>query len=99
MQLLPMPKTHQAKSIRSCSGASTSSRPIAEGMQRFDLAEYLRRPDAVKPNAGCIGTISNGKNLGASPLHGNINMLWWPAALDAVPSLQPPMPRVVSWIR
>jgi hypothetical protein len=38
-----------------------SARPIAEGLQRFDLAEYLRRPDAVKPNASCIGTISNGK--------------------------------------
>ena len=32
-----------------------------EGLQRFDLAEYLRRPDAVEPNASCIGTISNGK--------------------------------------
>ena len=39
----------------------SSRRPIAEGLQRFDLAEYLRRPDAVKLNAACIGTISNGK--------------------------------------
>jgi hypothetical protein len=34
---------------------------LTEGLQRIDLAEYLRRPDAVKPNASCIGTISNGK--------------------------------------
>ena len=39
----------------------SSRRPIAEGLQRFDLAEYLRRSDAVKPNASCIATISNGK--------------------------------------
>jgi hypothetical protein len=43
------------------SGRWGSGRPIAEGLQRFDLAEYLRRSDAVKPNASCIATISNGK--------------------------------------
>jgi hypothetical protein len=43
------------------SGRWGSRRPIAEGLQRFDLAEYMRRPDAVKPYAGCIATISNGK--------------------------------------
>ena len=63
MQLLPYAEnpSHGESRPRSCSGASTPSRPIAEGLQRFDLAEYLRRPDAVKPNAACIGTISNGK--------------------------------------
>lgn len=43
------------------SGRYGSGRPIAEGLQRFDLAEYMRRPDAVKPYASCIATISNGK--------------------------------------
>ena len=43
------------------SGRWGSLRPIAEGLQRFDLAEYMRRPDAVKPPAGCIATISNSK--------------------------------------
>jgi hypothetical protein len=43
------------------SGRWGSRRPIAEGLQRFDLAEYTRRPDAVKPDAGCVATISNGK--------------------------------------
>jgi hypothetical protein len=43
------------------SGRYGSGRPISEGQQHFDLAEYLRRPDAVIPNASCIATISNGK--------------------------------------
>jgi hypothetical protein len=43
------------------SGRWGSRRPIAEGLQRFDLAEYMRRPDAQKPYDGCIATISNGK--------------------------------------
>jgi hypothetical protein len=43
------------------SGRYGSGRPVAEGFQRFDLADYMRRPDAVKPYAGCIATISNGK--------------------------------------
>src|SRR5262245_60701259 len=43
------------------SGRWGSRRPIAEGLQRFDLAEYMRDPDAVKPNASCIANIRNGK--------------------------------------
>ena len=43
------------------SGRYGSGRPIAEGLQRFDLAEYLRHPGAAKPNASCVATISNSK--------------------------------------
>src|SRR5262245_18927482 len=43
------------------SGRWGSRRPIAEGLQRFDLAEYMRDPDAVKPNASSIANISNGR--------------------------------------
>ena len=38
-----------------------SGRWASRGPAALRFAEYLRRPDAVKPNASCIGTISNGK--------------------------------------
>src|SRR5262245_35661419 len=55
------PNTKALRMGGSGSGRWGSRRPIAEGLQRFDLAEYTRRPDAVKPNASCIATIGNGK--------------------------------------
>jgi hypothetical protein len=42
------------------SGRYGSGRPIAEGLRRFDLAEYMRG-DGVKPNASSIANISLGK--------------------------------------
>jgi hypothetical protein len=54
-------KSGMLKMGGSGSGRWGSLRPIAEGLQRFDLAEYMRRPDALKPNASCIANISNGK--------------------------------------
>ena len=42
------------------SGRYGSGRPIAEGLRRFDLAEYMRG-DGVKPNGSSIATIRLGK--------------------------------------
>ena len=42
------------------SGRYGSGRPIAEGLRRFDLAEYMRG-DGVKPNGSSVANISLGR--------------------------------------
>src|SRR5262245_14738693 len=78
------------------SGRYGSGRSIAEGLQRFDLAEYMPRPDAVKSNASCIAPISNGK-ISAQIRYTETATRFGDRRLRILcPKVQPAMPRVAS---